>query len=837
MQRRWVYTARVQALRQWWGLLALLWAVPTAAQTTVDESLDPKAELSEMYEPSSVDDALLSEPLEATGGVFDRMARYNFSFVRYVRRGYDWSAWRRQYNGIDLDDLLTGYPLWNVASVLQNPLLESTVQNGLAPGASAGGAWGGVWSAQSDLLSRQSDYRAGWALTDRRYRQQLRVGMLSGPLTGGWALAVSATRRWGRDQHIRGVYADDWSLLMAVTKRLDRSGHHTLTLLGTVAPTEHGLRSASWAEAFETTGDALYNPSWGYQQGRIRSSRVRKERMPMGVVTWNYTPSDRLHMQSSYAVVWGESSRSSLAWYDAENPTPDYYRYLPSYYGDPQLFAAVGEAWRAHNPAVTQIDWAAMYRVNRDRQDTAAGYILSSDVRHYMNHQLSYRFDYRASSWVGWSGGVRGRVDRSELFARLDDLLGGGWIEDVDPYLIDDRYYGDRAQNNLLDVGRRVKMDERFGYNYVLNDRHIEGWAQVDLRRRENERLGGYVGVQGAYTSFSRCGAYEKELFPGALSLGRSRGIRFTDYALRAGMSYRFSPRHYLSVDGLMSENAPTAEAIFLAPEYRNATVDNPHNESRLGGSFSYRFRGDRVSLELCGYATLIRGKSDVQHYYDDLASVYSDMVVDDQELVYTGAELGVEWLLSNRFTLHVAASMAHNYYRRDPMVTVYSDKDGSQVVAPTPSYMRGYRLGGTPQSVASAELSYRGRYMWMGSVGVNYVGDHYVTPSCLLRMPRIYELASSPEARVALTAQERLPDAFTINLWVMKSFRMGAHLLSVSGSVNNLTDRRKIVYSGYETTRVRRSVSGDVVQVAPLGNKYLYAYPRTYYLTVNFRF
>ena len=128
-----------------------------------------------------------------------------------------------------------------------------------------------------------------------------------------------------------------------------------------MAPSERGLRSASTAEAFEASGDRLYNPAWGYQQGRVRPSRVRCERTPMALITWRCGADARWNLTTTVSALWGTSSRSALDWYDARNPLPDYYRYLPGSYENPEVSGAVSAAWRQRDVRVTQIDWEELY--------------------------------------------------------------------------------------------------------------------------------------------------------------------------------------------------------------------------------------------------------------------------------------------------------------------------------------------------------------------------------------------------------------------------------------------------------------------------------------------
>ena len=119
-----------------------------------------------------------------------------------------------------------------------------------------------------------------------------------------------------------------------------------------------GLRSSSTREAFSLIGDNLYNPAWGYQNGKVRSGRIRREFVPLTAVAWqhNLSPSTRLDL--TFTAETGIRQYSSLAWYNARTPVPDNYREMPGYFtDDPATQRALEEIWRAHDPRYTQIDW------------------------------------------------------------------------------------------------------------------------------------------------------------------------------------------------------------------------------------------------------------------------------------------------------------------------------------------------------------------------------------------------------------------------------------------------------------------------------------------------
>lgn len=789
----------------------------------------------EVDEPEMMDTAQLSVPLTAYDSPFAAMSRYNFSFVRYSRRGYDWSFSRRTLNGIDLYDPVTGNSFWGILSALNETPGREIETEGFARSFTSIGSEGGIREFYLDPLDEPLSSRIGWMFTDRRFRHGFRVSATTGEMEGGWAVLAAGSRRWGRDRHVGGVYADDWSLTLSLSKRLGKRSNLSVSFL--VAPTERGLRSASVQEAFDATGDLLYNPAWGYQQGRERSSRVRDNTQPMALATWNYQPDERWKVSVSYAALWGTTAQSMLDWYDANSPTPDYYRYLPSYFDNPQVSEAVLEAWRSRDPKVTQIAWEELYAINRNRDSLDAAYVLGSAVRRYFNQQLVGCFSYTPSRILSLSGGLRMRADRMTASNRIDDLLGASGLYDIDPYLIDDQYFGDKLQNDLRYPDRIVRVGDDYGYHYDIRYASCEGWFMADLRNRRNERFGGYVGLRAALIGFDRVGHYEKELFPGTASYGASERQRFTEYTVQGGVSYLFSPKHRIGVDLLYGDVAPAAEDVFVSVEYRNRTIDHPRPTNRLGGEVTYRFSGRLVGFEVRGYLLSTRGENTVRQYYDDVASVFSDMVITDMDKLYAGVELGCDIALTDRFALRTAFAQARNTYRNDPMVRIYSDKDGSVVAPDARSYLRGYRLGGSPQRVAAAELSYQGVRMWRVAVSVNYVADNYVSLSPLNRMSRVFDYAASPEDLERLVTQERFPETFTINLFAYKTFRLGRGYLTVSGSVNNLANRRRIVYSGYEQMRLKRTGTGVNRSIEPFGSKYLYAYPRTYYLTMSFRF
>ena len=96
---------------------------------------------------------------------------------------------------------------------------------------------------------------------------------------------------------------------------------------------------------------------------------------------------------------------------------------------------------------------------------------------------------------------------------------------------------------------------------------------------------------------------------------------------------------------------------------------------------------------------------------------------------------------------------------------------------------------------------------------------------------------AAPTASRVRAGSHGRLPDAFTLDAALFKSFRFERSRLTASLMLRNLTGEADTVYGGYESLRVRRIRPGDDTLYAPHASRCTYAWPRSFYLTISYRF
>ena len=135
-------------------------------------------------------------------------------------------------------------------------------------------------------------------------------------------------------------------------------------------------------EAYNLTGDNFYNPYWGYQTQsdgtkKKRNARNRDNHKPYFTLGHYWKISEKLNIQSNLYAITGRTANSNLNWFNANDPRPDYYKYLPSYYVNNQgslsgnqvienqnEYNQILQGWQENDPDITQLNWDLMYNAN-----------------------------------------------------------------------------------------------------------------------------------------------------------------------------------------------------------------------------------------------------------------------------------------------------------------------------------------------------------------------------------------------------------------------------------------------------------------------------------------
>ena len=771
------------------------------------------------------DSSVFYRAVQATEDIFADIADYSLSFVSFNRRGGSFYSRKTLLNGIPLR------PEYRSMPALMK--IDGRCYSGLRRSERYAGSVDGFREYETYESDLQPSCSVSADFADRNYTGGLR-GYMSRPLGRDWSMSAFASLRTGRDLHVDGVFSNSAALGALFVKRWNYDTALSLTAM--YSPSQRGLRRFSTAEAFTLTGDNLYNPSWGYQAGKMRNANVRRTSVPSLTASFETPVTANTHLRISAGLDAGVTRYSSLEWFDALTPAPDNYRYLPSYYEDADVAADVARVWRSGNPLYTQINWDELYEQNRMAADGHSVYAVADRVQRITDvHLVADAVTDVGNLTIGY--GLRASHSRRRNYRAMRDLLGGDHIVDIDRYLVDDATFRNMLQNDMRHPDRTVREGDRFDYDYAASDSYC-GVSFTLSRYRDRSRLD-FAAEVGDET-VRRRGYFEKELFPGSESYGRSGKIELTPYTIKAGYGYSFTARNYIELCAAVAGRMPEAEDLFLQTQYNNRIIDNPRLQTVAAGELNYTFLHRVADLRVSLFAVMKFDGCEVSHYYDDLASEYSDMVVSDIDMVNFGAEISAIIRLARHWQASLAVTAGRYTYKSDPRVTIYADSDNRLLCDRAVAHMGDCHAGSVPSVASTAEIMYRNKG-WGIRLGAGYAGLRYADPQPVRRTDRISRQGSvSPEDFSRFVTQERLPDAVTVDAAVWKTFRLkrdSVGRMVVSLSVYNVLNNRNIIYDARESARVRRTYAGGGYIYSPFPTTYMYSYPRTVRFSVSYRF
>lgn len=790
--------------------------------------------------------------LSASQDPFNNAASFAFSPARFNRRGYD-SPYTAQYlNGVPMNDLNTGYSVWALWGGLNDMTRNQSQSEGLEPIDVAFGHIG----ATSNLQMRASKYRAQRRLTysnsNRTYSNRYMIFWATGKMANGWSLALSAGRRSGNGlySYVRGQHYDAWSYFAAIEKQLDAM--NSLSLVAFAAPTRRGVASASTQEAYDLAGSNYYNPNMGLQGGKWRNARERNNHEPVIQLSHYYDNADKLlQINTTLSYRFGRNAYSALNWYNAPDPRPDYYRYLPSYFTDmaepgKQDLESAGiyaDLWRS-DPNTRYVNWEQLYRINRNNTTPlldASGKPLSTgaralyliEQRHNDQRELGVAssLSWVANSWLSLDAGANYRYNRTSHYDEVGDLLGADYVYDIDKFA--ERDFGGDPNKYQIDLNHPnhiARQGDRFGYDYTAVMHRAEAW--VNLKYKLN-RIDAYTALSLTYNNMHRVGNHKRGLFPED-SFGESKYLGFLDFGAKLGLTYKITGQHFLVLNAAYIEQAPYFNTVFISPRTRHTTAEHLESEHILSADLSYAVRLPWLRGRLTAFYTRVSDKARTMNFYSDRDAAFSNYVLSGIATRHIGLELGLEGKLTPTLTLNGALALGSYQYDSNPTYIQTVD-NSNKVLDKDIVYWKGLNISGTPQTAATLGLTYRAPWYATFGVSANYFGRNFIS---MAPVPR------TEAGRVALDESKILPEqlkgGFTLDLHAGYSWRIKRDLywrfnLSVSNALNN----KKIHSGGFEQLRTRTYTNeqGETVLHTPFPSKYYYMYGTTFFFNTSLQF
>lgn len=864
-----------------------------------------KLTLTPVHKVGEVDDASFTEfDLDDSGyqdsptilfgqnDVFNNIAGYNFSSVRFRVRGYSSESQDVYMAGVRMNDAITGYTPYSLWSGLNEAVRSKESVNGSEISDYGFGGYNGL----TNIDPMASKVRTGWrgsVLTNSAlYRLRLMMTYSSGELDNGWSYAFSASARLGGNDWIKGVYYRSFGYYGSVEKKFGEE--HKLGLTFMAAPGQRGAQNGSTQEVYDLMGDNMYNSNWGYYNGKVRNARVKKTHEPIAILKYDFTPeSKKLKASATVLYRFGKNGYTALDWYDAPDPRPDYYRNLPSYFFmdntdynrlNYSKYMWAKEQWEQDIPSITHINWDRLYAVNA-MNSTADG----NRSKYVIEERRTDQQDLNFAANAKWSpvncftlaGGLSYKWNRTEYYKILDDLLGGDYYVNIDQFAERDYASSVTMYQNDLDYylkngkAQTLKQGDKYGYDYYANVRRAEAWVSGKFSKFGLDvALAGRIG----YTKYWREGLLRKGLFPGLdangqpmtyegkvittydpitgdaiTSLGKSEVKDFLTGAAKLNVSYVIPGGHRVYANAAFIADAPNFNQAFISPRTRNSIVPNLKTNKTLTADLNYAYSNSGYDVRVTGYYTAIKDQSKVMSFYDDAQNSFTNFAMSGIDQRHIGLELGFKVPLPvPNLALQGVVSYGQFVYTSNPKM--YQTYDNSVAIVEdtygvTIPYWKSHPtadgktvkhyVSGTPQLATSLGLSWNKNY-WFVDADVDYFDFAYLDMNPLYRTDMA---TSGPDKTVTPTeieymaAQEKFKGAVLVNASVGKSWYIKRNYqLGFSLQVKNILNTTNLRTGGYEQTRlVDNTVSKE--RYYRFDSKYFYMSGINYMLNIYFRF
>ncbi len=817
-----------------------------------DLTQEKQSELITLIESDLSDDNSGSENtsslLQSSRDLFLQAAAYNFGAARFSVRGIDSKYANVMINGISMNRITDGRPQYGNWGGLNDATRNQEFTNGSAP---SDYVFGGIGGTQ-EINTRASIFRPGTRIsflnTNTNYSFRMMGTTASGMNKNGWAYAVSGGKRWAQDGYFEGTNYDAKSFFASVEKKINDK--HSLNFTSIYSQNKRGKNSPNTAEQSDLAG-IKYNSYWGFQEGEKRNSRIKRIEEPLFMLShyWKVNPNTNWNTTISYQ--FGQIGNSRIDYTKADNPDPTYYRKLPSYYAN-SFFNGVytgNSLANVANAAIAkqnflankQLDWANMYRINRENIPNGSRFVLYEDRNDENSATFNTNLSSQLSDNILLAAGVNYLSSKTKNFKNMLDLLGGNFFKDISTF-----GSGDQQQSDLNNFDRTIGIEEHYGYNYKIYATKLDAFTQFKFVYK---KVDFYLAQAFSRSAYQREGLYKNGYYPNS-SIGKSQKMNFDTFGFKGGLTYKITGRSFIDFNGIYMTKAPNTREVFSNSRVNNTVTEGITNENVKSVDLGYIIKAPRFKARFTGYFSETLNATDINFYYADAVSssgngAFVSEAVTGLNKQNRGIESGLEYQLTSTFKLTAVAAYGDYRITNNPNVSLTDDASAA-VTNYGATQFAGLKQAGMPQQAYSFGVEYRDpKFWWMGT-NVNYIADNYLDVSSLLRTKNFYTnvdnatIAIDQSLADSYLKQEKFDSFYLLNLVGGKSWRINQNTLGLFAIVNNVLD---ITYKtgGFEQSRnaTYRQEFEDHQSGGPsvFGPKYFYGYGRTFMVNVYLTF
>ena len=809
--------------------------------------------------------------INSNNNVYARDAGFRFSAARFKYRAYDSKYSDIYINGVPVNDIERGQFRYSFVGGLNN--FTRGLESGL-PFESTHFAMPSLGSTNNYNFrpsAQAAGHRLSLAGANRSYTLRGMYAYNSGLSSKGWAFSAGLTYRWAsmETSYVEGTFYNALSYFLGIEKVF---GDHSISLVTWGNPTERGGQGASTDEMFWIANDRYYNPYWGYQDGKKRNSRVVHDFAPAALLTWDWKIDDKTNLTTSLLGKYSMYSSSKLERRGGDNPQPDYYSKMPSYYYDVwapytgDRSEGARKQWQetydflSSSKANRQLNWNQLYYSNKlmneegqdgkyyqqayhDDQFTMT---LASTLKKALTNKSTIDLGINASHVVGMH------------YQTMEDLLGANSFHNVNDYAIST--YGENADEVQYDLRNRngiVRNGDKFAYDYntYLNKGNV--WA---LYSEDFGPLHYFVSGRIGGTTIQRDGKMQNGLAPDN-SYGKSHTAKFLDGGAKFGSTLNLGAGNTFTLGLGYEEKAPTARVAFISPQVNNDFVNNLKNENIFSAEVGYHLQTSWLAASLNGYYSRMTDVTEYSMYYNDADHSFTYVSLTGIKKHYFGLELGLNFKITEELDIKALGTISDAKYINNSNAT-YMRSDAQKSDNGSYYYQdvvrnKGIHEGSTPLTATSIDLSFHKSGWFIDLIG-NYYDRIYLYYSPMQRYQSLYEV-SNAGGEVGgngtqyteingkyydfsqVPSQAKGHGGFMLDLNIGKSMYLPkGRSMSINLMLSNLLNNRSICTGGMEQNRLSgpSMVEDDTKTYDFINNpKKYYAFGLNGMLNVTYKF
>ncbi len=786
--------------------------------------------------------------LTASRDVYISTAAFVFGSYRFRIRGYNGENTDVYMDNLPMNDLEDGRAYWNQWGGLNDVFRSRENVVGLDAVDFTFGGVGGSSGIQTGAASQRKQTRISYSASNRTYTNRLMATYSTGLLPKGWAVSLSASRRWAKEGYVEGTSYDAWSYFMAVEKVIK---NHSINLTVFGAPTKRGKTSPTLQEVYNLAGTNYYNPNWGYQEGKKRNSDILHSHLPTFILSHNWKISEKSSLSTSASYQFGQNGSTTINWYNAPDPRPDYYRNLPSYITDSTLEAQARENYE-NDPNRLQLDWNRFYSVNANSSETVKNfngtgrdttvnlsrYIIEDRRYDKKRASASMLFAHKFTERLTLNAGASYVWQQTHNYKVVEDLLGGDVFLDVNQFAERDFVNDpDAIQNDLDNPNRLLKEGDTYGYDYNITVSKPTAWVQGIANLNSWEL---FVAANVSRTSYHRTGNLRSGLFPDD-SKGDSEKQNFFNYGVKGGVTYKINGRNYLVANGGYMTRAPFARNAYIQPRTRNQAVDNLQNEEIYSFEGGYLLKAPKLKVRAIFYYTQFKNGTDTYSFYYDLERNFVNVALTNIDQRHLGGEFAIEGQIVPGFKISAVSALGQNIYTSRQNATITLDNSAEIIAQDVTIYSKNFFVANGPQFANSLGFHYNGS-KFFANLYVNYFDRIFIDYNRIRRTDEAVDLVDpGSELWNSILKQQQMDGQFTVDIFGGTSFKINRWVkkldhptfLYITVGVNNILNNRKFITGGFEQTRLDYQ-DNNVDKFPP---NYFYAYGTNFFINATIKF